>query len=83
MNNADMLNQQLSNIIALYDSGGDPNKIMQQMLGKHPQINQMQTQLQNMSQGKTPSDFILQLAKQNGVSESNLQGLARILNARH
>ena len=32
-----------------------------------------------MAQGRTPKEFILQLARQNGVNEKNLQGLERIL----
>ena len=52
------------------------------MFQQNPQMGQMQTQMQNMAQGRTPKDFILQMAKQNGVSEQNLQGLARILGAK-
>lgn len=77
------INQTLERIIALHDSGGNPQQVMQQMMQRSPQVGQMQTQLQNMAQGRNPTEFILQLAKQNGASEQNLQGLARILNARH
>lgn len=77
------INQTLERIIALHDSGGNPQQVMQQMMQRSPQVGQMQTQLQNMAQGRNPTEFILQLAKQNGASEKNLQGLARILNARH
>lgn len=73
------INQTIEQIIALHDSGGDPQQVMQQMLQKNPRINQMQTQMQNMAQGRSPKDFILQIAKQNGVSEHNLQGILRIL----
>lgn len=77
------INQTLERIIALYNSGGNPQQVMQQIMQKNSQVGQMQTQLQNMAQGRNPTEFILQLAKQNGASEQNLQGLARILNARH
>lgn len=73
------INQTIERIIALHDSGGDPQQVMQQMFQKNPQISQMQTQMQNMAQGRSPKDFILQIAKQNGVSEQNLQGILRIL----
>ena len=78
-NNADALNQQISNLIAFYESGGNPNAVMQQMLQKNPQLNQAGTQLANMTQGRTMSETLLQLAWQNGVNEQNLQGLARML----
>lgn len=77
------INQTLERIIALYNSGGNPQQVMQQIMQKNSQVGQMQNQLQNMAQGRNPTEFILQLAKQNGASEQNLQGLARILNARH
>lgn len=77
------INQTLERIIALYNSGGNPQQVMQQMMQKNPQVGQMQSQLQNMAQGRNPAEFILQLAKQNGASEQNLQGLAKILNAKH
>ena len=73
------INSTIQNIIALYNSGGNPQQIMQQMMQRTPQINQMQTQLQNMAQGRSPQEFLIQLARQNGVSEENIQGLSRIL----
>lgn len=79
--NAD-INQTIERIIALYNSGGNPNQIMQTMISKHPNINQMGTQLQNMANGRNMSEFLLQLAKQNGVSEQNIRGLAQILGAK-
>ena len=75
------INQTIENIIALYDSGGNPQQIMRNMMQQGTPISQMQTQMKNMAQGRSPKEFILQVAKQNGVSEKNLQGLARILGA--
>lgn len=76
------INQRIEQIIRFYDSGGNPQQIMQNMFQQNTQINQVQTQMRNMAQGRSPKDFILQIAKQNGVSEQNLQGLARILGAK-
>ena len=76
------INQVIEQIINLYDNGGNPNAMMQKMVQQTPQINQMQTKLQNMSQGRSPSEFLLQLARQNGVSEKNLEGLTRILSGK-
>ena len=73
------INATIERIIALYDSGGNPQQVMQNMMQQGTPISQMQTQLQNMAQGRSPNEFILQMARQNGVSEKNLQGLARIL----
>lgn len=75
------LNQIIERIIWLHDNGGNPQQMMQQMvMGNN--INQMATQFNNMRQGMNNTQFIMQLAKQNGVNEKNLQGLARILGAK-
>lgn len=73
------INQTIENIIAFYERGGSPQQIMQNMMQRNSQASQMQTQLQNMAQGRNPKEFLMQLARQNGVSEKNLQGLSRIL----
>ena len=76
------INSAIQNIIALYRSGGNPTQIMQGMMNRNPQINQMKTQLNNMAQGRNPQEFLLQLARQNGVNEENLKGLSQILSGR-
>jgi hypothetical protein len=55
---------------------------MQNIMQQGTPIGQMQSQMQNMAQGRSPMEFILQIARQNGVSEQNLQGIARILSAK-
>lgn len=72
------INARVEQIIRLYESKGNPQQIMQNMLGGS-NLGQVQTKLQNISQGRSPKEFLLQVARQNGVSEQNLQGLSRIL----
>lgn len=79
MNN---INQMIENVINFYNSGGNPNEFMQSIIRNNPNINMFNTQLKNMAQGKNMTEFLLQLAKQNGVNEKNLEGLARILGAK-
>lgn len=76
------INTTLERIIAMYDNGGNPQQLMQTMMRQGTPIGQMQSQMQNMAQGRSPMDFIMQMARQNGVSEQNLQGIARILGAK-
>ena len=76
------LNQLIERIIWLYDNGGNPNQLAQQIIQPNMPINQMATQFNNMKQGRSNTEVLMQLAKQNGVSEKNLQGLARILGAK-
>lgn len=76
------INQMIENVINFYNSGGNPNEFMQSIIRNNPNINMFNTQLKNMAQGKNMTEFLLQLAKQNGVNERNLEGLARILGAK-
>lgn len=76
------INQIIGALINLFDNGRNPQELMQMAMQRNPNLNQMKTQLQNMANGRNPSEFIMQLARQNGVSEQNIQGLARILSAK-
>lgn len=76
------INAILEQLIALHDNGGNPQQVMQNMMQQGTPIGQMQTQMKNMAQGRSPVEFILQVARQNGASEQNLQGIARILSAK-
>lgn len=73
------INSVLERIISLYDSGTDPMSIMQNMQQRLPNIGQMRVQFQNMTQGRSSTEVLMQLAKQGGASQQNLDGLARIL----
>ena len=72
------INQRISNILQVANSGGDPNVLMNQLIEKNPQVTTALKQLDNMRGGKPMGEFVLQLAKQNGISEQNLQGLMQL-----
>ena len=72
------INERINNILQVANSGGDPNVIMNQLIQKNPQVSTTLKQLDNMRGGKPMEEFVLQLAKQNGVSEQNLQGLMQL-----
>jgi hypothetical protein len=71
------INSTLEQIIQFYNSGRNPQELMSRFMPNN--LEQMKQKMQNMAQGKSPAEFIMQLARQNGASEQNLQGLARIL----
>jgi hypothetical protein len=71
------INSTLEQIIQFYNSGRKPQELMSRFMPNN--LEQMKQKMQNMAQGKSPAEFIMQLARQNGASEQNLQGLARIL----
>lgn len=80
MNN--QLNQFLQNIMVAQRQGKNPQVIMQQMIQQNPQTRQMITQMRNMAGNRSPQEFIMQLAKQNGADDNALQMISQILNHR-
>lgn len=83
VNNAQELNQKAEMIIAMANKGMQPQMVMQQLLGRNMnyqnEIQMAQTQLKNMAQGRPMPEFIIQMLKQNGLTEQNAIGLARLL----
>ena len=76
-----MINQRAEMIIQMANKGMNPQAVMQQLMGGFvpSQIQTMKTHLTNMSKGQSPNDFILQALKQQGLTEQNAQGLARLM----
>lgn len=73
------INQIFSQIIHLYNNKGNPNAMMQNLYKQNPNINQFSTQFNNMMQGKSRPEAYMQIAKQLGLNEANMQGLAQML----
>lgn len=74
------INSMLEQIIQFHKTGRNPQELMQRFMPNN--LEQMKQKMQNMAQGRSPAEFIMQLARQNGASEQNLQGLAQILGAK-
>jgi hypothetical protein len=72
------INQTIQSILQMRNAGQNPQMIMQMLLQRNPQYQQLLTQMQNMAQGRNPRDFIMQLAKQNGVSEQNINAIRQM-----
>lgn len=71
------INNMLQQIIQFYNSGRNPKELMQRFMPNN--LEQMKQKMQNMAQGRSPAEFIMQLARQNGASEQNLQGILNIV----
>lgn len=78
-----MFNSSMSNnlqqVIDLYNSGGNPQQLMANILQQNPQIQQAMLQLQNMAQGRSMPEFLMQLARQNGVNDNQIQQIRKML----
>lgn len=75
MNN---INSIIEMIINAKNNGGNPQAIMQNLMQRNPNYQQTLARLQNMAQGRNPQEFIMQLAKQNGISEKNINSLTQM-----
>ena len=72
------LNKILQDILNAKKQGKNPQELMSSMFPQIPQRQQTMAQLKNMSNGRTPKEFLLQLAKQNGAEEVTLSLLNEI-----
>lgn len=73
------LNENIQAVINMANTRKNPQQIMQMLIQQNPQIKQMMTQIQNMANGRTPQEFITQLAKQNGVDQATIDHLMQII----
>ena len=73
------INDRISNIVNMANAGKNPQELMNQLVKSNPQISQMMNQMNNMRGNMSMQDFVLQIAKQNGVSEQNIQSLVNLL----
>ena len=78
MNNGYDVNQALQSLFQMKNAGRNPQQIMQMLIQQNPQIKNTLGTLHNMMQGKSPREFVSQLARQNGVNEQNMAQLMAI-----
>ena len=69
------VNSLISQIMALQQQGKNPQAVMQMLMQRNPNYQQAMQRLQNMAQGRDMKDFVMQLARQQGVSQENLQAM--------
>lgn len=72
------INQFIAQMSNAQSRGVNPNMLINQMIQKNPNVRILQQRLANMAQGRSPQEFVLQLAKQNGATEENAQKLAKM-----
>lgn len=81
--NPQELNQKAEMILAMANKGMQPQMVMQHLLGRNSnyqnQMQTVQTQLTNMANGRPMPEFIIQMLKQNGLTEQNAIGLSRLM----
>lgn len=68
-------NSPLNQVLQFINSGGDINVLAHQMMN-NPQANQMMAQAKNMVGNRTPKEFVLQMAQQQGIDSNQIMQLA-------
>lgn len=72
------INSRIQAIMQLKQKGFTPQSAMQMLMQRNPNYQQAMQQLNNMAQGRNMKDFVMQLARQNGVNEQNLQSIQEL-----
>lgn len=69
------INSRIQAIIQLKQQGLTPQSALQMLMQRNPNYQIAMQRLNNMSQGRDMKEFVVQLARQNGVSQENLQAI--------
>ena len=72
------INDRISAILNLANAGRNPQELINQLIQTNPQVSGVMTQMNNMRGKMSMNDFVIQLARQNGVNEQNIQGMMRL-----
>lgn len=75
------INQLVEMIYTLKNQGKNPNEVYQMLINKNPNYNMALTRYQNMSKGRNSKEFLLQMARQNGLTDENAKILSDMLNS--
>jgi hypothetical protein len=78
MNNGYDVNQALQYFFQMKNAGQNPQALMQMLNQKNIPIQQLMTQFQNMSNGRSLKEFMTQYARQNGVNEQNISNIQQM-----
>lgn len=73
------INNFLQGLVNAKRQGKTPQSIMNVMMQQNPQMQQSITQIKNMANGRTPQDFIMQLAKQRGLDQNAMNMINELL----
>lgn len=69
------INSRIQAIMQLKQKGFTPQSAMQMLMQRNPNYQIAMQQINNMAQGRNMKSFVMQLARQNGVNQENLQAI--------
>lgn len=77
-----MQNGPFNNLIQFLNGGGNPQQVFDMFINNNPNMNLFMQKMQNMSNGRTPKEMVMQLAKQQGIDTKQVEELAHRLGAK-
>ena len=72
------INSRIQAIMQLKQKGFTPQSAMQMLMQRNPNYQIAMQQINNMAQGRDMKSFVMQLARQQGVSQENLKGIQEL-----
>lgn len=70
-------NNPMANILQFLNNGGNPEQMIQQLMQRNPNATKMIEQMKTMAGGKSPKEFAMQMAQQQGIDPEQLMQVAR------
>ena len=74
------VNANIQQIMAFKKQGKSPQQVMQILMQQNPQLQQTLTQMKNMAGNRSPKEFVMQMARQNGVEETTIGKIEDMFN---
>ena len=71
-------NNIIAQIMEWKEKGLSPQQVTQMLFQQNPQLQSIQTQFSNMAKGRSPKEFVMQLARQGGINQQNMQSIQGI-----
>lgn len=75
-------NNPIGQIMNLLNGGMNPQAMVQNILQKNPQAQQMMNAMQKQCGNRNPRDFVLEQCRNNGIDESQVMRLAQMIGAK-
>ena len=72
------INSRIQAINSLKRQGRNPQQVMQMLMQQNPNLQHTLNQMKTMANGRSPKEFVMQLARQNGADDLSLQMIAQM-----
>lgn len=68
--------------LQFFQQAQNPQQVLMQLMQRNPKYKQVLSQVQNSTNGANYKDIVLNVARQQGISENQVMGMFNMLNTR-